>query len=129
MTDFMAGCVTIWRGGGSAALYSAGDGDRNRNRQQVLAAEAFLPPNGRWLKTGALSRVTVKGDETAGGEGLILRRQGVSIPWRCTLAIPSIGQRFHRSSARHGSSVGNRWLLRTRVGAPNRGDAGADGRG
>ena len=80
----------------------------------MLAAEAFCRPNGRWRKA-ALSRVTVsKAMKLLEEKGLISRQQGVG-----TRVAMRIGYSLDKDSGftaqalRHGSSVSNRWLLRT----------------
>ena len=115
MTDFMAGCVAIWRRGGSAALYSAGDGDRNRNQAAGAGGRGVLPPERQMAEGLALSRVTVsKAMKLLEEKGLISRQQGVG-----TRVAMRIGYSLDKDSGftaqalRHGSSVSNRWLLRT----------------
>ncbi len=121
MTDFMAWLRGHLAQGAVAPRYiQLATAIETAIRQQVLAAEAFLPPERQMAEGLALSRVTVsKAMKLLEEKGLISRQQGVG-----TRVAMRIGYSLDKDSGftaqalRHGSSVSNRWLLRTRVGAP-----------
>ncbi|CAI1874665.1 Uncharacterized HTH-type transcriptional regulator yegW [Serratia marcescens] len=121
MTDFMAWLRGHLAQGAVAPRYiQLAAAIETAIRQQVLAAEAFLPPERQMAEGLALSRVTVsKAMKLLEDKGLISRQQGVG-----TRVAMRIGYSLDKDSGftaqalRHGSRVSNRWLLRTRVGAP-----------
>ncbi len=133
MTDFMAWLRGHLAQGAVAPRYiQLAMAIETAIRQQVLAAEAFLPPERQMAEGLALSRVTVsKAMKLLEEKGLILRQQGVGTRVAMHIGYSSIRTAvspLRRCVTAAASAIDGCCAPGRRTGQ-GRGGTGADGRG